>query len=270
MMPFCFQPEARKGHPTAVAFGGHVRGQGGFSLLEMLVGLVVGAIVTAGAYSIWKTNHEEGFRLEKKIELRNQMTLSSKKLQRAVTLAGIGLNGAANLEKIDDVGSDTLIIYTNARETGSALLFDIAAGATYVKVAEPSLFSQAGFIAVGNGSAGEIRAISAHSGSVLHVASPFDMAYSSGSARAYPAAQERYFTDQENNLLIREMNGSRRTIGKGLCNFQASFRNNRGEATSIPGEVRTVQYSFTGIFPAREGALNSLVFSSTAIPRNTL
>jgi len=244
--------------------------QNGFSLIEMLVGLVVGALVTAGAYSIWKTNHEEGYRLEKKIELRNQMTLSSKRLQRAVTLAGIGLNGAANLDRIDAVDTDTLVVYTNSGETGSALLADIASGSVTVTVANAGLFVQAGFVAVGTGSTGEIRAIVGHAGPVLQVAAPFSQPFSAASARAYPAARERYFTDQENNLLIREMNGTRRTIGKGICNFQASFRNARGEATSVAGEVRTVQYSFTGIFPAPEGALNSIVFSSTAIPRNTL
>ena len=95
--------------------------QNGFSLVELMVGLVAGGLVMAGAYSLWSTHNREGYRLEKKIELRNQISLSSLKIQRSITLAGLGLHGSANLEKQDYVGSDSLIIYNNPSEAATGI-----------------------------------------------------------------------------------------------------------------------------------------------------
>lgn len=245
--------------------------QSGFSLIELMVGLVVGSIVLAGAYSLWKTQQTEGYRLGKKIELRNSMTLASKRIQRSVTLAGIGLRGAANLEKGDAVGSDTLVIYTNPGELSSGLASDIThGGAAAVQVDNPSIFTDAEFVVVGTGTGAEIRAILSRNSNTLFVSSSFSNDHPRATAIAMPANRERFYSNQGTNQLVRSARGTVSVVAKDVKNFQVSFRNKRGESTESRTEVRTVQFSFTGIFPAREGALNSMIFSSTAIPRNTL
>lgn len=250
---------------------GYARGRTGFTLIEMLVGMVISSIVLSGVYTLWLTNQEEGYRLGKKIELRNQMTLSSKRIQRSITLAGFGLGRAANLGKEDAVGSDTLKIFTNATEAKSLLLADITSGGPpYILVQTPSMFAGAAYVAVSSGSQGEIRAIVHQNGSTLQLDSPFSQAFSRTASMAFPATRERYYTDQDSNFLVREYNGGNMKVGRDVRNFQVSFRDSRGVSTDIASEIRTVQFSFTGVFPAREGALNSIVFSSTAIPRNTL
>jgi prepilin-type N-terminal cleavage/methylation domain-containing protein len=248
-----------------------MKGQRGITLIEILVGMVAGALILAGAYSLWITHQREGYRLGKKIELRDRMALSSKRIQRSVTLAGLGLGGAANLAKEDAVGSDTLIIYTNGSEAKSALSADVAAGGgAYLVVDDPSVFAGAEYVAISSGTYGEIRRIASVSGSTLVLDSAFKSPYPKAVSKAFPATRERFYTDQANNQLMRESGGSTYLVGKDLTNFQVSFRNGKGESTEIAAEVRTVQFSFTGIFPAKEGALNSIVFSSTAIPRNIL
>lgn len=245
--------------------------QSGMTLIELMVGMTVGAIVLGGAFTLWKTHQEEGYRLERKIELRNVMTLSSKRIQRSVTLAGYGLGGAANLAKDAAAGSDTLTLYTNLEGRHSALLTDIPAGTvTALQVADPSIFLDAGFVAVGDGSSGEIRRVVGQTGSSLLVDAPFTASFAASNALAYPAIRERYYSDQASSCLMREGDGESRVAAKAVRNFRVAFRDRHGNPTDSAPAVRTVVFSFTGIFPAREGAVNSMVFSSTAIPRNTL
>jgi prepilin-type N-terminal cleavage/methylation domain-containing protein len=249
----------------------NAKAQAGFSLIEIMVGLVVSSIVLAGAFSLWNTHQVEGFRLEKKIELRNVMTMSSKRIQRSVTLAGLGLGGAANLAKDDAAGSDTLTIYTNMGENKSALLSSVTAGGSpTLQVANASLFLNARYVAVSNDTNGEIRRIVSQASSTLELESPFTYAFNSASSLAYPASRERFYTDQSVNSLMRETGGSPMLVAKDVKDFQVAFRDKHGNPTAVSAQIRTVVFSFTGIFPARDGALNSMTFSSTAIPRNTL
>jgi prepilin-type N-terminal cleavage/methylation domain-containing protein len=245
--------------------------QSGFSLVELLVGMVVSALVLAGAFSLWHTHQTEDYRLGKKIDLRNGMTLSSKRIQRSVTMAGFGLQGSANLAKEDAVGSDTLILYSNPSEAKSSLTYDVThSGGAAIQVDNPGAFATATYIAVKTGTSAEMRMIVFRSGSSLYLNSAFTNDHPRATSTAYPATRERYYTDQALSQLMRDGQGTASVVARNVKNFQVSFKNKHGESTEIPAEVRTVQFSFTGIFPAPEGALNSIVFSSTAIPRNTL
>jgi hypothetical protein len=236
-----------------------------------MVGMVVSTIVLAGAYRLWKTHEEQGHQLTQKINIRNEMTLSSKRIQRSVTLAGLGLGGAANLAKEDAVGSDTLVIYTNPNEDRSVLVSDyIHVGSAVVHVAEPSKFSGARYLAIKSATSGEIRKIVGMNSSIVMLESPFQFDYPAATSAVFPATRERFYSNQEAKALMREAKDGSIIVAKNVTNFQVSFRNKHGESTEIVNEVRTVVFSFTGVFDAREGALNSIVFSSTAIPRNTL
>jgi prepilin-type N-terminal cleavage/methylation domain-containing protein len=248
----------------------HNRRQEGFTLIEMMVALVASSLVLAGAYSLLRTHQQQGHALDKKIDLRNELSLCSKKLQRSITLAGIGLNGSVNLGKEDAVGSDSLIIYTNLNEVKSALTSDISAFTTSIHVANPSIFSGASYIALSTTGAGEIRPIVRIEGSTIQIATPFSRPFPSATSTVYPAKRERYYSDQSAHALIHEVGSTSTVVAKNIHNFQVSFRNKNGEPTEVQGEVRTVQFSFTGIFPAKKGAISSMVFSSTAIPRNIL
>lgn len=244
--------------------------QSGFSLIEMMVGMVVGSIVLGAAYSLWNTQQTEGYRLGKKIELRNNMTLASKRIQRAVTLAGIGLKGGANLAKGDDIGSDTLVIFTNQGELNSPLNYNAYHGSSLISVSNPGAFEGASYVVIATDTSSELREIVDRNGSNLYLDAPLDFNHPQAASTALPAIRERFYSDQVANQLMRDVEGSTSMVAKDVKNFQVSFRNKHGESTENSAEVRTVQYSFTGVYPAREGALNSILFSSTAIPRNTL
>jgi len=241
---------------------------GGLTLIEILVGLVIGTLVLAGAYRLWMINETEGYRLNKKIDLRNEMALASKRIQRAITLAGLAMGGASALEKQDAVGSDTLVVFSNQGETTTKLLSDCSHSVNYVSVQHAGGFSTSGYLALADADGGEVRKISGISGTTVMLQSAFDRDYLKNTAAAYPVTRERYYTNQDSSNLIRESNGTQYSQASSIRNFQVSFRNSAGEATESTDSIRAVQFSFAGIFPAKEGALNSILFSSTAIPRN--
>ena len=248
----------------------HISLSSGFSLPELMVSMVIGSIVLAGAYKLWLSHETQRLSLERKIELRNQMVLSSKQIQKAVTQAGIGLRGAINIAKSDATETDTLIIYSNVASTSSALTSSASISGTAILVATPSLFHVGGFIALINPAGGEIKKISSISSYTVVVTTSLERNYLSTDSRAYPAIRERYFTNQSENELIKETDGTEVVLGKNIRNFQVSFRDKTGASTETLSDVKTVYFSFTGVYPALEGALSSVVFSSTAIPRNSL
>ena len=242
----------------------------GFTLIEALVGMVVGTIVLAGAYSIWLTHQEESYRLSKKIELRNKLTLSSKRLQRSVTLAGLGLAGAANLGKYDAIGSDTLIVFTNPREESSVLSADIDHHQALLTVDAPALFAEGGYVAISGAGHAELRRISAVSGNTLHLDSAFVNDYPRAVCKAFPAERERYYTDRDSLHFIHENSEGAHVVATDVRNFQVSFSDRTGKPTETVARIRSVLFSLTGVYPAKAGALSTLIYSSTAIPRNTL
>lgn len=242
----------------------------GFTLIEVLVGAVVAAIALAVAFRVWKTSTEESHRLQKKAELRDRMAIASKQLQKSVTLAGIGLQRAPTMAKADAVGSDTLVIYTNPQETRSGVLSDLVQGQYAIHVANGSIFHGANYMVVSDGTRGEVRRIDRAQGYVIVLSSPLGSAYPRATASVQPAIRERYYTDQAESRLIRVVNGTARVLGEDIRNFQVSFKDRTGASTEVATSARSVHFSFTGVFPAREGALNSVIFTSTAIPRNVL
>jgi len=247
------------------------RGQSGFSLVELLLGITLGTFVLAGIYRLWSNNSEQGNRIQSKIELRNQLALSTKRLNRSITIAGIGLDKVVGLTRIDAIGSDTLNVYTNPDEARTTLVHNYTAGETSITVTEASLFQGIGYVVLANGGSGEVRRVSLKQGAILNLESGFENDYASGSAKVFPANREQYYTDQQTQKFVMVSKaGSAVIIAHNVQNFQVAFRNKAGEATDDLSEVRFVNYSLTGIYPAREGALNSMVYSSTSIPRNIL
>lgn len=242
----------------------------GFSLIEVIIGMVVGSLVLAGAYSIWLAHQTEGMRLSKKIELRNKLTLASKRIQNSITMAGIGLSGSATLAKQDAVGSDTLLVYANPSEAFAALAAASSHHDPVVHVATPGIFAAAEYIGISGGGHAELRRIVQASGSALHLDSAFANDYAVAGTLVFPAQREVYYSDQDSAQFIRETADGAYVVATDVKDFQVSFADRHGETTEIPGRIRTVRYSLTGVFPAREGAMDRMVFSSTAIPRNAL
>lgn len=246
-------------------------GASGFSTVELMIVAAISGLVLLGVYRLWKSNSFESTKLQRKIELRNQVALSTKRLNQSITQAGYGLNKVVGLEKSDDIGSDTLIIFTNPGEVKTELASDCTHGHGYLFVQSGSLFYQAKFVAVTNGAIGEIKAIRKVESNRIDIEGTFANDFVVAGSWAMPATREKFYTDQSHQSLIRIINdASPSIIGKNVHNFQVSFRDRNGDQTEVLRQVKFVNYSLTGVYPAKQGALNSIVFSSTSIPRNIL
>lgn len=244
--------------------------QRGFTLVEALVGTMIGSLAVAGAFRLWKTHSQEGYRLQKKAELRDHMALSSKHIQRSITLAGLGLGRVPTLVREDAVGSDTLFVYTNEAERKAGLLSNLYTGQYAIYVDNASAFAGALYMAVTDGTRGEVKPIDRVQGNVVVLRKPLESPYNRIGTTALPAKREKYYSDQDSLRLMRVVDGQSSVLAEDVRNFQVSFRDRSGAATDDPRAVRSVHFSFTGTFPAKEGALNSVLFTSTAIPRNIL
>jgi prepilin-type N-terminal cleavage/methylation domain-containing protein len=242
----------------------------GFTLVEAMVGMVIASMILAASYAVWRTHAVQSASLSKKIDLRNKLTLSSKRLQRSVTLAGFGLSGAANLAKDDAVGSDTLILYSNPTELKAHPTSAVDHTYPSVAVDNPGLFTAGGFVAISGGSHAELRRIASVSGSALGLETPFAYDYPISETLVFPVKRERYYSDQDSARFISETAAGRHIVATDVKNFQVSFADAHGASTENAAQIRTVRFSLTGVYPARDGAINSLLFSSTAIPRNML
>src|SRR4051812_32195828 len=51
----------------------------GFTLVEAIMGMVIAGMILAACYAVWRTHAIQGASLSKKIDLRNKLTLSSKR-----------------------------------------------------------------------------------------------------------------------------------------------------------------------------------------------
>lgn len=244
--------------------------QRGFTVVEALIGTVIGTIVLAGGYRLWKTHSQQGFLLQKKAELRDKMTLSSKHIQRSITLAGLGLGRVPTLVREDAIGSDTLFVYTNESERKAGLLSNLYTGQYAIYVDNGSAFANSLYMAVTDGTRGEVKPIDRVQGNVVVLRKPLESPYNRIGTTAMPARREKYYSDQDSLRLMRVVDGRTAVLAEDVRNFQVSFRDRSGAATDDSRAVRAVHFSFTGTFPAREGTLNSVLFTSTAIPRNIL
>lgn len=242
----------------------------GFTTVELIIGFTVGAIVLAGVYRLWTTNSYEGMRLQQKIELRNQMALSTKKLNQSIIEAGYGLDKVIGLAKDDAIGTDTLTLYRNPSQLRTTLAGSYQHSHAYLTVSNGSLFTSAKYIVLVNGNIGEVRSITRIEGSTILLSRRFDRDYAVAGTSAMPCIQDKYYTDQQTNHLVRVVDGNPTIIGRKILNFQVSFRDKNGNQTENLSQIRFVNYSLTGVYTAQEGALSSVVFSSTSIPRNLL
>jgi prepilin-type N-terminal cleavage/methylation domain-containing protein len=246
-----------------------IKGQRGFTVIELIMGVVLSSLVLTGIYRLWKNSATESTKIQTKIDLRNQMALSTKRLNQSITVAGIGLNKVVGLEKSDAIGTDTLIIYTNQSEAKTQLYMSYHDGDPYLRVIDGGIFEGAQFVALTCGSAGQVRGIREHYSDKILLTSSFSQNFDVACTQVMPASREMFYSDQNHKKLVRIVNSSSPYIvGNSIHNFQVSFRDRNGEQTDDLGVVKFVNYSLTGVYTVSHGDLNSVVHSATSIPRN--
>ncbi len=246
------------------------KSQKGFTIVELMVALVISGVILVCVYRLWLSNHTETMKLQNKMDIRNQLGISSKRLQNAITMAGYGLTDLSNLEKSDAVGSDTLVVWYNKSQAQTKLTLDYLQGLNFVMVENTAGMVPGAYIGMANGSTGEFRKIRVVNGNLIELHMGFNYDYSMSNTKIFPATMESFYTDQAKNRMVCVVNDTSIYLAKNIKNFQVGFLNKQGVSTSDLRDVRTVTFSLTGIHSAKEGALNSINFTTTVIPRNLI
>jgi prepilin-type N-terminal cleavage/methylation domain-containing protein len=86
------------------------KNQRGFTLVEVLIGLVAAAIVTYAAMSLYITQHKEMIVQEQVSDLQANVRAAAEVIAKAATMAGYNLLGDITAIKTSDSNPDTIVI----------------------------------------------------------------------------------------------------------------------------------------------------------------
>ncbi len=243
----------------------------GFSLVEILIGMVVSSIVMGSIYSLWKRSDTETRKLSDKADLRSRMTLVDKIIQKTITNAGYGLYNVVDISKEDAIGSDTLTVYSNSAAITTSLGVTHDKDHIVITVSSASGFTAGGYIAITDGTNNEIRKIYQINDKVITIATKTLNNYDKTNTTAYPVTKERYYSDETLNKMIRQTNdGDPHSFGDKIKNFQLAFLDKNGASTNIYTKIRSINFSITGIYPTPNGTITAVTVTSNAIPRNLM
>jgi prepilin-type N-terminal cleavage/methylation domain-containing protein len=247
----------------------------GFTLIETMVTVIIGAILVASLFKLWSANESSALRLGNKGDFRNRATLASTALNHAITMAGFGMARVNVVVKATTEATDTLSLYANPSERRTTLRDTARVHATSILVFNDTGFAVGGMLAITDSLKQEFASISSISGDsasgyMIHLDSPLLNSYNPGVPDIYPAQKEKFFIDAQSHALIHRIGGSDKTLADNISDFRVDLKDASGQPATYFSNIRVVSFSFTGSYKAPHGAFNQMRFSSTVLPRNIL
>lgn len=247
----------------------------GFTLIEMMVALVVGAFVVTGAFRLLTQNQRASDLISNRGEFRDRITLATTQVNRSITMAGFGISNMEVIRKGPGQHTDTLVIHSNAREHRTTLIDSAAYGVRILRVFKDSGFAPGGFIGITDSLRNEFARVESIegdsiSGFRLNLSGGLANAYSAGVPDIYPVQRERFFADLESKSLVRIVDDRRIVLGEGITQFQVDLLTGSGAPATRHQEIRVITFSVAGNYKAPAGTPSLMSFSSTVIPRNIL
>lgn len=252
----------------------HARGRG-FTLIEVTVSLLIGAMLMTAIYRIWSANHKATERIGNKSDFRNMATLATNRLNRSITMAGFGMTKMDVLYRTRTEATDTLIIYSNPSERRTTLKDTAAAYATSIRVFTDSGISIGGRIGITDSIQQEYATVTDKSGDsasgfVLTLSAPLQHKFLPGIPDIYPVQKETFFLSRSNRTMIRRIDDLSEVLGEGMTDFRIDLKDADGNDATTYRTIRVVSFALTGTYKAPQGTSNTMRFSSTVIPRNIL
>jgi prepilin-type N-terminal cleavage/methylation domain-containing protein len=247
----------------------------GFTLIEAMVSVLMGALLLTGVYRLWLANHNTSARLGSKTDFRDRATLATTRLNRSITMAGFGMTKLDVLFRVRTQATDTLVVYSNPTERRTTLRDTAFIGNTSILVFTDTGFATGGLIGITDSLQQEYATITgvtgdSASGYRLGLASALQHKYLAGVPDIYPVQKERFFINLGTKSLIRKVDGASVVLAQGITEFRADLKDASGNDATSYRSIRVVTFSVTGTYKAPEGSFNTMRFSSTVIPRNIL
>jgi prepilin-type N-terminal cleavage/methylation domain-containing protein len=251
------------------------RRQGGFTMVEVTVSLVMGAILLTAVYQLWLANHNTSARLGSKTDFRDRATLATTRLNRSITMAGFGMTKMDVLFRIRKEATDTLVVYSNPTERRTTLRDTAFIGATSILVFTDTGFAAGGLIGITDSLQQEYATITGITGDLstgfrLGLSTSLQHKYLAGIPDIYPVQKEKFFINSGTNALVRKVDGAVSVLSAGITDFRADLKDASGNDATSYRAIRVVTFAMTGTYKAPQGSSNTMRFSSTVIPRNIL
>lgn len=252
-----------------------MRRQAGFTLVEMLVAVVTGAILVAAAFRMLNANQRTADLIAEKGDLRDQATLATTQVNRTLTMAGFGITRMDVVFRKAGSLTDTVIVWSNPSERRTTLIDSAPAGTNVLRVFKDSGFTQGCFLGITDSLKHEYTRVTSISGDSvngfrIYLSGSLENSFAAGVPDIYPVRKERIFADPEEKALIRYVDDRRQTLGEGITAFRAQLLNVNGATAASHKDIRVITFSLTGSFKAPAGSSGLMSFSSTVIPRNIL
>jgi prepilin-type N-terminal cleavage/methylation domain-containing protein len=255
--------------------GAETARQRGFTMVELMVALVAGALVVAAMFRLLDQNRKAADLISNRGDFRNQATLATTQVNRAITMAGFGISRMEVLKRSAGSLTDTLTVFSNPGERRTTLVDTATAGRTSFRVFKDSGLSVGGWVGITDSLKHEyVRVLGIEEDFVegfrVHIYGQLANTYLPGVHDIYPVQRERYFIDPTERTLVRYVDDRRLKLAEGVTEFKVQLLTQTGSPASVHRDIRVVTFSLTGRYKAPAGTLNSMSFSSTVIPRNIL
>jgi prepilin-type N-terminal cleavage/methylation domain-containing protein len=248
---------------------------GGFTLVEVLISLVIGAALVSTLFQLWSANQRQSLRLGNKGDFRDRATLATTALNKSITMAGFGMSKLDVIARAHAEATDTLILFTNSSERRTTLMDTAALGATSIRIFSDTGFAAGGMFGITDSLQQEFATIVSVSGDssqgfLLTLSAPLAHRYNPGVPDIYPAQKEKFFIDGASHSLIHRVDGANIVLAQGINDFRVDLKDGSGNQATSYKAIRVVAFTMTGTYKAPEGTFNQMRFSSTVIPRNIL
>lgn len=249
--------------------------QAGFTLAEMLISMVIGAMLVTSLFKLWNTNRQQTDRIMNKSDFRDRATLATTAVNRALTMAGFGLSKIDVIDVKTSHATDTLTVYSNAEERRTTLRDTAFYGGTRIIVFKDSGFTVGTLIGITDSLRQEYVRLEditgdSASGFRFTVSPALRNRYLPGVPDIFPVQRDRIYIDGRDSSLVRMADDRRMVLARGISEFRVDLRDGAGAPATVCKNIRVITFSIAGSYKAPSGTPNLMRFSSTVIPRNLL
>lgn len=247
----------------------------GFTLVELLVGVVLGAMLMTAVWRLWSVNQSETNRIQDKSDFRDKATLATTRLNRSITMAGFGITKMDVIQRRSGSLTDTLTIYSNEDELRTTLRDSAKTSGSYLIVFKDTGFVEGGMLGITDSIHQEYATIAGITGDTangfrISLSSGLQHTYLPGVPDIYPVQMEVIYIDGSSSSLVRRVGQNSQVLSGGITDFRVDMRDASGNIATYYRNIRVITFSMMGTYKAPSGTPNQMRFSSTVIPRNLL
>lgn len=237
------------------------RGEGGFTLVELLVGLLASAILTYAALSLYVTQHKQMLVQDEIADMQGNIRAATETLATAIRKAGYNLPGTFNAIETDDTDPDTVTVtFDSGALVGVELRFDMADATAEIRCDQSDDVSALkdydwAYIYDPNTESGEFflaTRVLAGPPRIEHSTMPLSRAYLAGS-QLLKITRIKFFVDQSDStrsdLKIQLYGLESQTFAENIVDLNFRYYLQNGAIvtqTGTPDQIRMVEIDILG------------------------